>query len=68
MVESNAALLAMAIHGKAACRYPEGCAGGGEAGGLFDGGQDGAETVRAATEENLPTVMLQGNLVAREPG
>ena len=36
---------------------------GGKAGGSFDRRPDGAQTVRTATERNLPPVMLQGKLV-----
>ena len=62
VVESNVALWATAFHTKSACSHPKGCAGGGDAGVSFDGGPDGAETVRAATEGNLPPVMPEGNL------
>ena len=63
LTERNVPLWARAIHTKPACRRPKGCARGWKAGGSFDGAPEGAETLRAATERNLPPVMPQGNLV-----
>ena len=50
VVERDAAPSAMAIHWKSTCRHPKGCAGGGKAGGSFEGGPHRAPVSAALTE------------------